>query len=454
MCVSKQIAVSFEDGYVKIAYGSRSNGTLVVTRTLEVKEEEFDVFLAREKTKDFTVVFSFQTFYQDVLLLPPVEEKYLEALLQAEIRKNAPELKNFVFFSTILKEKVHEGRPVKETFIFAADPVEISPLLERFSRCGKRVKHLYADVFVLAQLVIASEDVKEKTILGMIDMEGRKTLLLMREGKLTFVRGIQSRGRGIDQYDMTNVNMTVNYARQTLREHPEKLIIVSTEKDTVPTIEGLTLPASFFQYPANVFVAEGGTTEFAIPIAGLFVGKASGKESLLPRAYQNLLLQERILSFSIAIFLIISFLCLGYIISGWNQAHQIGKLIAPLKAEISSRARVYEEFESRNKEFQEALPFINYLNGEFATPDIQKSLVVLQTLNRDKVKVKDVEIKNTGRELALQIKGHISANTYSELQSLFRKLADDIRLAEGVQGVSEKLDLINKDFSVELTWKQ
>jgi len=115
---------------------------------------------------------------------------------------------------------------------------------------------------------------------------------------------------------------------------------------------------------------------------------------------------------------------------------------------------VYEEFESRNKEFQEALPFINYLNEESATPDIQKSLVVLQTLNRDKVKVKDIEIKNTGRELALQIKGHISANTYNELQSLFRKLADDIRVAEGVQGVSEKLDLINKDFSVELTWKQ
>jgi hypothetical protein len=452
--LSKLIAVSFEDEYVKVTYGSRRNGTLVITRTLAVKEEEFDVFLAREKTKDFTVVFSFQTFYQDVLLLPPVEEKYLETLLHAEIRKNAPELKDFVFFSTILKEKVHEGRPVKEIFVFAADPAEISPLLERFSRHGKRIKHLYADVFALSHLIVSSADVKEKTIMGMLGMEGRKTLFLVREGKLNFVRGIQSRGRGVDQYDMTNVNMTVNYARQTLRENPEKLIIVSTAKDTVSTIEGLTLPASLFQYPANVLVTEGSTTEFAIPIAGLFVGKASGKESLLPRAYQSLLLQEQILHYSIAVFLIISFLCLGYIISGWNQAQQIRKLIAPLKAEISSRARVYEEFESRNKKFQEALPFINYLNGEFATPDIRKSLVILQALNRDKVKVKDIEIKNKGHELALQIKGHISADTYSELQSRFRKLADDIRSAEGVQGISEKLDLVNKDFSVELTWKQ
>jgi hypothetical protein len=452
--LSKQIAVSFEDGYAKIAYGSRSNGTLIVTRTLAVKEEEFDVFLAREKTKDFTVIFGFQTFYQDVLLLPPVEEKYLEALLQAEIRKNASELKEFVFFSKVIRDKVHEGRPVKEIFVFAADPGEISPLLERFSRCGKRVKHLYADVLAASYLIIDAARVREKTILCMVDRAGHKILFLTRDGKIIFVRNIQSRGRGIDQYDMTNVNMTVNYARQTLREHPDELIILSTSKDKIPPVEGLALPVSVYQYPPNIMVAEGDSTEFAMPIAGLLFEKGPGKESLLPQVYQNLLLQERILSFSIAISLIISFLCLGYMISGWNQAHQIGKLIAPLKAEISSRARVYEEFESRNKEFQEALPFINYLNGESATPDIQKSLVVLQTLNRDKVKVKDIEIKNTGHELALQIKGHISANTYSELQTLFRKLADDIRVAKGVQGVSEKLDLISKDFSVELTWKQ
>ena len=68
-----------------------------------MKEDEFDAFLAREKTKDFIVLFSFQTFYQDVLLLPRVEMKYVDTLIEAEIKKNAPELKNFVFFSTILK---------------------------------------------------------------------------------------------------------------------------------------------------------------------------------------------------------------------------------------------------------------------------------------------------------------------------------------------------------------
>jgi len=454
MLLGKQIAVSFESGYAKIAYGSQRNGTLVITRTLTMKEEEFDVFLAREKTKDFIVVFNFQTFYQDVILLPPVDAKYLDTLIETEIRKNAPELKNFVFFSTILKEKIHEGRPTKEIFVFAADSSEIEPLLERFSRYEKRIIYLYADVFAVSHLIADSESVKEKTILSMIDREGYKTLFLLREGKLAFVRSIQSRGRGIDQYDMTNVNMTVNYARQTLREHPEELIVVSSSKDKTSIMEGLTLPVSLFHYPPCVMTTEGDTTEFVIPIAGLFLGKGSAKESLLPKEYQSTIVHERILRYVSVVFMIVSFLCLGYIISGWNQARQIRAMIDPIKAEIGGKVKVYEEFESRNRELQEALPYINYLNGESSTPDIQKSLAALSALNRDKVRVKEIEIKNMGQDLAFQIKGHITANTYGDLQSCFRKLADDLKSVKGVQGLSEKLDLTSKDFSIEITWKQ
>jgi hypothetical protein len=201
-------------------------------------------------------------------------------------------------------------------------------------------------------------------------------------------------------------------------------------------------------------VADGDSTEFAMPIAGLLFGKGLGKEGLLPRDYRGILVQERVLRYSTAIFCIISFLCLGYILSGWNQAHQIRKMIAPLKAEIAGKAEIYKEFESRNSELQAILPFMKYLNNEMSAPDMHKSLVSLQALNRDKVKVKDIEIKNTGIELAFQIKGQISSSSYGELQSRFRKLVDDMRSIDGVIGVSEKLDLVSKDFTIELTWRQ
>ncbi|HPB37192.1 MAG TPA: hypothetical protein PK125_03430 [Syntrophorhabdus sp.] len=451
--MSKQIAVSFESGYAKVSYGSQRNGTLVITRTFTVKEDEFDAFLAREKTKDFIVLFSFQTFYQDVLLLPRVEMKYVDTLIEAEIKKNAPELKNFVFFSTILKEKVHEGRPVRETFVFAVDSTEINPILERFSRFGKRVKRLYADVFVLSCLVVGLDNVKDKTAMCMIDKGDYKTLFLVREGKLTFVRSIQSRGRGIDRYDVTNVNMTVNYARQTLREHPEELIIVNTAKDEVSTVEGLTLPTTIFRYPPGVMATGGDITGFVIPVAGLFLGKGHVRESLLPKLYQRVVSQEHFMRYASVAFVIVSLLCLGYIISGWNQVRQIRGMIDPIKAEIGSKRRVYEELESRNKDLQAVLPYINYLNAESAKPDIQKALATLQILNRDKVRVEEIEIINPGEELTIRVKGHITANTYGDLQSCFRKLADDMKSAKSGQVLIEKLDLTSKDFNIETTWK-
>lgn len=452
--MSKNIAVSFEGSLVKVAYGSRRNGNLVVTRVLTINNDEFDLFLSKEKVKDFIVVFGFQTFYQDVVLLPPVEDKYLDTLVRAEIKKNAPELKEFVFFSKVIREKTHEGRPVKEIFVFAVDPSEISPTLERFSRHEKRVERLYADVLAVSYLIIDAAKVREKTILCMVDREGHKILFLTRDGKVVFVRNIQSRGRGIDQYDITNVNMTVNYARQTLREHPDELIILGTSKDAISPVEGLALQSSVYQYPPNILVTEGDSTEYAVPIAGLLFGKGSGKESLLPRSYQRLLMQERVLRYSTLAFFIISLLLLGYVISGWNQAYQVQKMIAPLKADIAGKASVYGEFESRNRELQALMPYIRYLNSESSSPDVHKFLVSLQVLNRDKVKVKDIEIKNSGQELTFQVKGQIASNSYSELQSRFRKLVDDVKQVEGVQGVSEKLDLVSRDFSIELTWRQ
>ena len=333
------------------------------------------------------------------------------------------------------------------------DSTEINPILERFSRSGKRVKRLYADVFVLSCLVVGLDNVKDKTAMCMIDKGDYKTLFLVREGKLTFVRSIQSRGRGIDRYDVTNVNMTVNYARQTLREHPEELIIVNTAKDEVSTVEGLTLPTTIFRYPPGVMATGGDITGFVIPVAGLFLGKGHVRESLLPKLYQRVVSQEHFMRYASIAFVIVSLLCLGYIISGWNQVRQIRGMIDPIKAEIGSKRRVYEELESRNKDLQAVLPYINYLNAESAKPDIQKALATLQILNRDKVRVEEIEIINPGEELTIRVKGHITANTYGDLQSCFRKLADDMKSAKSGQVLVEKLDLTSKDFNIETTWK-
>ena len=451
--MGSQIAVSFENGLAKIVYGLQKNGNLVVSRTLAVEDAEFDQFLVRERARDFTVVYSFRTFYQDVLLLPPVEEKYLDTLVEGEIRKNAPELASFTFYYSILKDKVHEGRPVREVFVFAADPAEVTGILERFSRYGKRVRNLYADVCVLARLIGSGSGGEDKTLIGVLDLEGHKTLFLVREGRLAFVRVIQARGKGIDQYDITNINMTVNHARQTLREHPSELVFMSTEGKAPEMIEKLSLPVLSLEYPPNIVTSPEGREEFVLPISGLLSAKRDDKENLLPQSYRGFVLQEKVLHLCTAFLVIASILCLGYLLSGLNQIRGIERLIEPLKAEIRGRAEAYGELEARKREFQALQPFVDYWNSETTTPNVQKAMVALQGVRREKVKIKEIEIKNDGRQLALQLKGGVGPSSYGELQSNFHTLVESVKGMEGVQLSSEKLDLVTRDFIIEAGWK-
>ena len=117
--MARQIAVSFENETVKIVYASFKGRNLLIGKTLTLTNDEFEDFLKKEKSRDFIVVCDFKIFYQDIMLLPPVNEKYFKNIVEAEAKKRFSELKDFTFFHSILGERMHEGRRVKETFFFA-----------------------------------------------------------------------------------------------------------------------------------------------------------------------------------------------------------------------------------------------------------------------------------------------------------------------------------------------
>jgi hypothetical protein len=135
------------------------------------------------------------------------------------------------------------------------------------------------------------------------------------------------------------------------------------------------------------------------------------------------------------------------------EVYAIKKIIAPLKNEMAGKQRIYSEFEERNKELQKLIPLVNYLNTESTTPDVQKALIGLQSLYTDNVKVNEIEIKNDRQALIIQIKGIVIAMTYTELQSNFQQLLSSIKKIDGMEISSQKVDLISRNFSIEVKWK-
>ena len=117
--LGKAVIVSFEDSVIKVVYASAKGGNVAVTDTLILNDEQFDNFLLREKTNQFIVTHSFKDFFQEVFFIPPVKDKYVESLIEAEIKRKAP-FSTFSFIHTDLGEKVVDGKKMREVFVFAA----------------------------------------------------------------------------------------------------------------------------------------------------------------------------------------------------------------------------------------------------------------------------------------------------------------------------------------------
>jgi hypothetical protein len=333
------------------------------------------------------------------------------------------------------------------------DNSELNVLIERFTRYGKNISRLYSDIFTLSQLIQSSGESDDKTVLCILDSSSTKSLFLIREGKLFFIRVVQSHQAGLDEYDISNINMTINYTRQTLRDNPSKAVLISPSKREHEVVEGLTIPSAFIEYPPNIVAAEEVKQEFVLPIAAILTAKKFRRESLLPKTYRGFLVQKTILLLCIGVFLLSSVLGLGYMMLRFYEVYSIKKSITPLKDVLIGRQGVYNEFVDSNRELQKFTPLLNYLNTENATPDIQKALIALQSLQVENIRIKDIEVKNDRQALIVQIKGIVVARTYTELQLNFQKLLSNIKKTDGMEISSQKVDLIGKDFSIEVKWK-
>ncbi len=99
------------------------------------------------------------------------------------------------------------------------------------------------------------------------------------------------------------------------------------------------------------------------------------------------------------------------------------------------------------------MPLINYLNAENAAPDVQKALIALQSLHANNVKINEIEIRNDGQALIVQIKGAVMPGPYTELQSNFQQLLGSIRKINGTEITSQDVDLVSRAFSIGVKWK-
>jgi hypothetical protein len=446
------IAVSFEDDLVKVVYVQNDGKGLAVRKALAIPDADFDDFLEHTKDKEFVVVANFHTMYQDLISLPPAKDKYLETLAGMEIKKRFTGAENFSFFWSVYATTAHEGKQTHETFVYAMSHEDLDPILERFHRHDKTVLALYPSILPLTS-TLPTDAAPDETLFCVLDTGQQKTLFLVKNGKIRFVRATQSQVHGLEGPDIDNINMTANYFRQTLRANPSRIVFVGTRNYPYESVRGLIAPATVVSHPPGVTARPEVLVEHVLPISAalFYTGRPWG--NLLPRAYRALGVERKVVSSCVVLFLLFSLLCVGSIAYRIPEVTRLHERIQALRTGIASEGRIVRDYGAGNSELQRFTPLVAYMNRAYSAHDIEKALVGFKFLPMEHIEVDSVVMNAKDGSLVIRLQGSVAARNYADMDQYYRGLVDAIRNSGLMDVLSQGLDPKTMVFVVEARWK-
>ena len=461
--MANRIAVSFEDEVVKVVYASLSHGSLTVRKTLLLKNEEFDDFLAHERRREFIVVADFKVSYYDILCLPPAKDKYIRRIVESEIRKRNPELKDFSFSYSVLGETLRENRKALEVFFYAVNNADLYQIIRRFDKYGKTVKSIFPIAAALSRLVNALSVAGDEPQLCIAETGPNKTLFLVKGGKLHFIRTASALESGVHDIDVHDINMTVNYCRQTLRMTPSSILLLGSVCLGYEATMGFIVPAASMLLPfgipgACVYIPETVNArreeamDFVAPIAALLPYKTADAFNILPRQYEFLTLQKRGLALCTVCFILLSLIGLWYLRTKVSEISRLKEEAGLLRNDISMMESGRRNYDMHYAELMKYMPMINFINSVNSAPDAQKALLSLSLLKEPHNKAVDIKTLTVSIDpgaLRLVLRGNIEAEKYADIQKRYRALVDELRRLKGMTVVSDTMDIKNKNFQIE-----
>lgn len=450
--MANEIAISFENDSIKVVHASLTQGKLVVRNTRVLQEGELDDFLRTERTRVFTVVCTFRHFYQNILTVPPVKGKLLDGVVEAQIRKASPDLKEFSFFYSVIGETQQEGRKGLSVFVYAVSDEELRKIIGRFDAHGKTIKHLLPDILSLSTVVPAGEGSSDEPLLCVSGAGENKMLFLVKQGKLLFARDVQSLGSGITDFDVQNINMTINHCRQSLRLTPARVVLMGEVAHVYEANMSLLCPVAALSPPPGIVAPDGMIDTFLRPLSALFSVKSVTGGTLLPRQYRRFLLYRKVFFHAALFFLVLSLAGGLYLNTKRKDISALKREIAGVRAELRRGESARSRYDTERGEWERLLPLARSLESAYASSDMQKALVALSALGGSSLKrvhIRSLDLSSEAGAVRVQIRGDIEAEGYAETQQAYQQAVEKMKRTEGSEVTASTLDLKGRSFQIE-----
>ena len=319
-------------------------------------------------------------------------------------------------------------------------------LISRFTDMGKRVSAVYPDVFTLARMTRTDG----KYGLCVSGFGDNKNLFLVRDGKIVLIRKANSPEADMTDYDMRNIEMTVNYCRQTLRITPACVILTGSLSANYNVSVNTSLPVICLVPPPGIHMDNRTILEYMTAVSALCADKSC---DIAPRNYKDLTFTMEILRYSTATFLYLIILSVIY-------TAFVVKATLPIREEFQNSVKdlpdlhtVFSSYESESSRFSEYGSLIASFESSMETPDFLDLLKAFTQIKENRMRVDSIEISANDGVLLCKIEGSAVTENYAEAGSAYEKFMGSLADIQGLSVTKNLFELKDKKIFVEAEYR-
>ncbi|MEW6599576.1 MAG: hypothetical protein AB1499_01260 [Nitrospirota bacterium] len=444
--MSKAVAVSFEGDQVKIVHASYKGHTIYADRTEIIREDDFDSYLREEKAAEFIVTCEFRGAHHGVITIPLARSRYLAKIIESRIRKETGE-KDFSFVYNILGEDTAENKKVLEVFYYSISNMDLRHTAKRFYDNGKTLRAVYPAVFSAVSLLGPTED--KKTNMGVFSTGNERTIFLANNGTLNFIRNYDSYEKGLTDYDIQNINMTLTYCSQSLRINPSSVLLMGDLSGPSDISSLPTVPLSAHTRNSNIHCSAETYDDFLLPLSAFLAPESS---NILSREFRNVNLLKNYFAYASMIFIILSVLCALFAVQEAEDSSTVMRSLEASAGRMEDIEKILSVFDEKEEEIRRYRPAVEFLNRP--SPAVYDLMVSLGRINTRGLTFNAVEARTAeGNTLAVKIDGTSHADTYASLQSSLNNVVNTLKKTEKTEVTNSSIDLTNNAFTIELNYR-
>ncbi len=451
----KKVVISIEgkDKY-KVLFANKRGGAYFVDEIKAFDIDQLKDFLNEKDHDNFIIISLFDDFNLDIINIPPVKGKFVTPLLESEVRKLHPNKTLFSNTFFFLGETADPGMSQHKYAVFTILRSQIDEIIKLFTSKGKNISSLYHNISTIPFLL---SDAKSTSLL-LIETDEQKHIILIENNNVIFARSYPSIEEGLADYDIQNLDMTINYCKQNLKVLPENIIVAGFReggfKATVPLIAPLP-PMLALGIPEMMTGVDGETfNENIMAISALCAGKgvmpSGGKVdiNLLTKEYKVFRRLKSYFRYISFLFLLLSLVLIvycgikgTYIINEKKKTEQMREL----RSDISEAIETNKQLSSLMKDHSKILDFLTEISKDINPKDFLTDFSKIDTEGL----VFDFFdwISHKGGAVA-EINGLVETDGFYGMQERVKTLEQQLYGIKGVNLIVSEFDLSRKWFNM------